>query len=53
MDFCATVWWEAVLAHILGNSFYIGGVVELLLAGMSPEIIMATGGWTSLAFLLY
>ena len=29
------------------------GSRSLLLAGVSPEIITATGGWTSLAFLLY
>jgi hypothetical protein len=53
MDFCATVWSEAALAHVLGHSFRIGGAVELLLAGVPPEIVAATGGWTSLAFLLY
>ena len=42
-----------MLAHVLGHSFRIGGAVELLLAGVSPEIVAATGGWTSLAFLLY
>ena len=42
-----------MLAHILGHSFRIGGAVELLLAGVPPEIVAATGGWTSLAFLLY
>ena len=53
MDFCATVWREAALTHVLGHSFRIGGAVELLLAGVSPEIVAATGSWTSLAFLLY
>lgn len=42
-----------MLAHVLGHSFRIGGAVELLLAGVPPEIVAATGGWTSLAFLLY
>lgn len=42
-----------MLAHVLGHSFHIGGAVELLLAGVPPEIVAATGGWTSLAFLLY
>ncbi len=27
--------------------------MELLLAGVPPEIVAAIGGWTSLAFLLY
>ena len=47
------VWSKAALKHVLGHSFCIGGAVELLLAGVPPEIIAATGGWTSLAFLLY
>ena len=42
-----------MLAHVLGHSFRIGGAIELLLAGVPPEIVAATGGWTSLAFLLY
>jgi hypothetical protein len=53
MDFCTDIWSKAALAHVLGHSFRIGGAVELLLAGVSPEIVAATGGWTSLAFLLY
>ena len=53
MDFCADVWSKVALAHVLGHSFRIGGAVELLLAGVPPEIVAATGGWTSLAFLLY
>jgi hypothetical protein len=53
MDFCIGVWSNAALAHVLGHSFWIDGTVELLLAGVPPEIIAATGGWTSLAFLLY
>ena len=53
MSFCADVWSKAALTHVLGHSFRIGGAVELLLAGVPPEIVAATGGWTSLAFLLY
>ena len=53
MDFCTDVWSRATLAHVLGHSFCIGGAVALLLAGVPPEIVAATGGWTSLAFLLY
>ena len=53
MDVCADVWLKAGLAHVLGHSFRIGGAIELLLAGVPPEIVAATGGWTSLAFLLY
>lgn len=53
LNFCNHIWSSAMLAHILGHSFRIGGAVELLLAGVPPEIVAATGGWTSLAFLLY
>lgn len=53
MAFCTDIWSKATLAHVLGHSFRIGGAVELLLAGVPPEIVAATGGWTSLAFLLY
>ena len=42
-----------MLVHVLGHSFRIGGTLELLLAGVPPEVIAATGSWTSLAFLLY
>lgn len=53
MDFCSEVWSKAALAHVLGHSFRIGGAVELLLAGVPPKVVAATGSWTSLAFLLY
>jgi hypothetical protein len=53
MSFCVDIWSKAGLAHVKGHSFRIGGAVELLLAGVPPEIVAATGGWTSLAFLLY
>ncbi len=53
LDFCTLIWDKASLTHIHGHSFRIGGAVELLLAGVPPEIVAATGGWTSLAFLLY
>jgi hypothetical protein len=53
LKFVTGIWSTAALAHVLGHSFRIGGAVELLLAGVPPEIVAATGGWTSLAFLLY
>lgn len=53
LKFVTGIWSSAMLAHVLGHSFRIGGAVELLLAGVPPEIVAATGGWTSLAFLLY
>ena len=53
LNFVTPIWQSAHLAHVLGHSLRIGGAVELLLAGVAPEIVAATGGWTSLAFLLY
>jgi hypothetical protein len=53
LSFCTDIWKRAGLAHVMGHSFRIGGAVELLLAGVPPEVVAATGGWTSLAFLLY
>lgn len=53
LEFCMDIWSRASLAHILGHSFHIGDTMELLLAGVPPEIVAATGGWTLLAFLLY
>jgi hypothetical protein len=53
LTFVTSVWKSAHLAHVLGHSFRIGGAVELLLAGVPPEIVAAIGGWTSLAFLIY
>ena len=53
LDFCDSVWKDAGLEHVLGHSFRIGGAVELLLAGVNPDIVAATGGWESLSFLLY
>ncbi|KAJ3775084.1 hypothetical protein FB446DRAFT_685005 [Lentinula raphanica] len=53
MSFCNSIWAKVGLDNVHGHSFRIGGAVELLLAGVSPEVVAATGGWTSLAFLLY
>ena len=53
LTFVTSIWKSAYLAHVLGHSFRIGGAVELLLVGVAPEIVVATGGWTSLAFLIY
>jgi len=53
LKFVMGIWSSAMLVHVLGHSFRIGGAVELLLAGVPPEVVAALGGWTSLAFLLY
>ncbi len=36
-----------------GPYFCISSAVTLLLSGVPPEVVAETGGWTSLAFLLY
>lgn len=54
LTFVGSVWDSNPSAgHISGHSFRIGGAVALLLSGVPPEVVAATGGWTSLAFLLY
>lgn len=53
LDFVNRVWSDACLDHVYGHSFRIGGAAALLLAGVPPEVVAATGGWTSLSFLLY
>jgi hypothetical protein len=53
INFVTSIWKSASLAHVSGHSFRIGGAVELLLAGVPPEVVAATGGWNSLSFLLY
>jgi hypothetical protein len=50
---CKRVWATRPLAIVDGHSWRIGGTTELLMAGVSPEIVATLGGWTSLAFLLY
>jgi hypothetical protein len=53
LDFALGIFEKAGLEHVQGHSFRIGGAVELLLAGVAPHVVAATGGWSSLAFLLY
>jgi hypothetical protein len=53
LHFCDDIWKKSGLDNVLGHSFRIGGAVELLIAGVSPEVVAAVGGWTSLAFLIY
>ncbi|KAJ7673116.1 hypothetical protein DFH06DRAFT_1123855 [Mycena polygramma] len=49
----SAVFLAAGLDHVFGHSYRIGGSLELLLAGVEPEVIMKLGGWTSLCFLIY
>jgi hypothetical protein len=55
-DFLAlvsSIWAGTNSYRISGHCFRIGGAVSLLLSGVAPEVVAATGGWTSMAFLLY
>ncbi|KAJ7245574.1 hypothetical protein C8J57DRAFT_1190911 [Mycena rebaudengoi] len=49
----SSVFTAAALDLVFGHSYRIGGSLELLDAGVAPEIIMKLGGWTSLCFLIY
>lgn len=51
--FVSSSWVDHSSARISGHCFRIGGAVALLLSGVPPEVVAATGGWTSLTFLLY
>ncbi|KAJ7263686.1 hypothetical protein B0H12DRAFT_1201254 [Mycena haematopus] len=44
---------SAALEQVFGHSYRIGGSLDLLAAGVAPEVIMKLGGWTSLCFLIY
>lgn len=51
---CNEVWAAAGLTVITGgHSFRIGGVTELLLRGVPPEVVAKQGRWRSDAFLKY
>lgn len=53
MSRVSLAWSSSPLSRVSGHSFRIGGAVALLLSGVPPDVVAATGGWTSLAFLLY
>ncbi|KAJ7112521.1 hypothetical protein C8R44DRAFT_547323, partial [Mycena epipterygia] len=44
---------SASLDLVFGHSYHIGSSLELLSAGVTPEVIMKLGGWSSLCFLIY
>ncbi|KIK61827.1 hypothetical protein GYMLUDRAFT_165452, partial [Collybiopsis luxurians FD-317 M1] len=53
LAFCDKIWKAAKLEHVHRHSFHIGSTVELLIAGIPPEVVATVGGWTSIAFLIY
>jgi hypothetical protein len=50
---CNTIWQSFGYPHISGHCFRIGGTTELLIAGIPPDIVKATGRWSSESFLRY
>ncbi|KAJ7270219.1 hypothetical protein C8J57DRAFT_1226877 [Mycena rebaudengoi] len=53
LDFSASVYLATRLELVFGHSYRIGRSLELLSAGVVPEVIMKLGGWSSLCFLIY
>ncbi|KAJ7810374.1 hypothetical protein B0H14DRAFT_3757670 [Mycena olivaceomarginata] len=49
----AAIFRSSGLDLVFGHSYRIGGSLELLTAGVAPEVVMKIGGWTSLCFLIY
>ena len=50
---CNSIWSTFGYPHTTGHSFRIGGTTELLTAGVPPEIVRATGRWSSESFFRY
>ncbi|KAF7332531.1 hypothetical protein MKEN_00135700 [Mycena kentingensis (nom. inval.)] len=50
---CNAIWKADGMLKVAGHSFRIGGSTELLMSGVPCEVVATTGGWSSLAFLLY
>ena len=50
---CNAIWGNLGYPRTTGHCFRIGGTTELLLAGTPPEVVKATGRWTSESFLRY
>lgn len=50
---CNAIWATLGYPRTTGHSFRIGGTTELLVAGVSPDVVKATGRWSSESFLRY
>ena len=50
---CNEIWHPLGYPHTTGHCFRIGGTTELLIAGTPPDIVKATGRWSSDSFLRY
>jgi hypothetical protein len=50
---CNAIWGTLGYPRTTSHCFRIGGTTKLLLAGTPPEVVKATGRWTSKSFLQY
>ena len=50
---CNVIWSRLGYPRTTGHSFRIGGTTELLIAGIPPDVVKATGRWSSESFLRY
>jgi hypothetical protein len=50
---CNDIWGALGYPRTTGHCFRIGGTTELLIAGIPPEVVKATGRWSSDSFLRY
>ena len=50
---CNGIWHTLGYPRTTGHCFRIGGTTELLIAGTPPEVVKATGRWSSESFLRY
>jgi hypothetical protein len=50
---CNDIWSPLGFPRATGHCFRIGGTTQLLLAGVSPDVVKVTGRWSSDSFLRY
>jgi hypothetical protein len=50
---CNEIWHSLGYPRTTGHCFRIGGTTELLIAGTPPDVVKATGRWSSDSFLRY
>jgi hypothetical protein len=50
---CNEIWQPFGYPRVTGHCFRIGGTTELLIAGTPPDVVKATGRWSSDSFLRY
>ena len=50
---CNEIWQRLGYPRTTGHCFRIGGTTELLIAGTPPDVVKATGRWSSDSFLRY